>query len=82
MLPVLFVFLLRIQGLNELSYMLKEREFKNLFPRGTVVSSIDIIRDMLKSINLDGLSYINESIIIKRPFKIKYLEMEPLMDLL
>ncbi|MCD6435958.1 MAG: hypothetical protein J7L15_06175 [Clostridiales bacterium] len=62
--------------------MLKEREFKNLFPRGTVVSSIDIIRDMLKSINLDGLSYINESIIIKRPFKIKYLEMEPLMDLL
>ena len=44
---------------------LKEKEFKNLFPRGTVLSSIDTIRDTLKSIDLDGLSYINKSIIKK-----------------
>ncbi len=36
-LPVLFGFLLRIQSLNELNCMLKEKEFKNLFPRGTVI---------------------------------------------
>lgn len=33
LLPVLFGFLFRIQSLNELNCMLKEKEFKNLFPR-------------------------------------------------
>lgn len=64
-LPVLFGFLLRIQSLNELSCMLKEKEFKNLFPRGTALPLIDTIRDTLKSIDLDGFSYINKSIIKK-----------------
>ena len=63
MLPVLFGFLLRIQSLNELNCMLKEKEFKNLFPGGTVLSSIDTIRDTLKSINLDDLANINKGII-------------------
>ena len=65
MLPVLFGFLLRIQSLNELNCMLKENEFKNLFPRGTVLSSIDTIRDTLKSIELDGLASINKGVIKK-----------------
>ena len=34
-LPVLLGFLLRIQSLNELKYLLKENEFKNIFLKGT-----------------------------------------------
>lgn len=41
MLPVLFGFLLRIKSLNELNCMLKENEFKNLFPKGTKLPLID-----------------------------------------
>jgi len=44
MLPVLFGFLLRIQSLNELSCMLKEKEFKNLFPRGTINVTIKFLK--------------------------------------
>jgi len=34
-LPVLFGFLLRIKSFNELSLMIKDYEFSQLFPRGT-----------------------------------------------
>jgi len=45
--------------------MLKEREFKNLFHRKTILPLIDIIRDTLKSIKLDGLANMNKGIIKK-----------------
>ena len=65
MVPVLFGFLLRIQSLNELNCMLKEKEFQNLFSRKTILPLVDTIRDTLKLINLKGLSNINKSIIKK-----------------
>ena len=45
--------------------MLKEKEFKNLFPRKTRLPLIDTIRDSLKSIELTGLANMNKGIIKK-----------------
>jgi len=45
--------------------MLKEDEFKNLFPRGTKLPRIDTIRDTLKIIDLNGFADINKSIVKK-----------------
>jgi len=52
---VLFGFLLRIESFNELNLMLKENEFRNLFPRGSKLPQIDTIRDTLKATEINGL---------------------------
>jgi hypothetical protein len=42
--PVLFGFLLRIKSFNELSLMIKNHEFSQLFPRGTKLPQmIDVV---------------------------------------
>jgi len=53
-LPVLFGFLLRMKSFNELSLMIKNREFSQLFPRGTKLPQIDAIRDTLKVMDIDS----------------------------
>ncbi len=64
-LPVLLGFLLRIQSLNELKFLLKENEFRNVFPKKTTQPGIDTIRDTLKVIELDGLKFILRQMIKK-----------------
>ena len=61
--PVLFGFLLRIKSFNELSLMIKNHEFSQLFPRGTKLPQIDAIRDTLKVMDIDGLKQINQNIV-------------------
>ena len=53
--PLLLGFMLRIQSLNELNFMQKENEFKNIFSNRTTQPSIDTIRDTVKVIETDGL---------------------------
>lgn len=53
-LVMLFGLLLRIRSFNELNYMIKENEFKNLFPKGTNIPRIDTIRDSTKVAYVDG----------------------------
>jgi len=60
--PVLFGFLMRVKSFNELSLMIKNHEFRQLFPRGTKLPQIDAIRDTLKVIDLDGLKLISQHI--------------------
>lgn len=60
-----FGFLLRIQSFNKLNCMLKEKEFKNLLSRGTKLPLIDVVRDTLKSIDLNDLADMNLGIIKK-----------------
>ncbi|TGE31248.1 hypothetical protein [Desulfosporosinus sp. Sb-LF] len=62
-LPVLFGFLLRVKSFNELSLMIKNHEFSQLFPRGTKLPQIDAIRDTLKVMDINGLKQINHHII-------------------
>ena len=64
-LPVLFGFLLRIKSFNELNLMIKNHEFRQLFPRGTKLPQVDAIRDTLKVMDIDGLKQINQDIIKK-----------------
>ena len=64
-LPVLFGFLLRIKSFNELNLMIKNHEFRQLFPRGTKLPQVDAIRDTLKVMDIDGLKQINQDIVIK-----------------
>ncbi|MDA8441877.1 MAG: hypothetical protein M0Z55_05825, partial [Peptococcaceae bacterium] len=64
-LPVLFGFLLRIKSFNELNLMIKNHEFRPLFPRGTKLPQVDAIRDTLKVIDIDGLKQINQDIVKK-----------------
>jgi transposase len=54
-LPVLFGFILRIRSFNELNYMIKSNEFKNVIPKGCKLPGIDSIRDTLKVIEINGL---------------------------
>ncbi len=61
--------------------MLAEKEFRNIFSRGMVLSRIDTIRDTLKVIEQDGLKYML-IYIIKSPLRIKSLIMELLMVIL
>ena len=63
--PVLFGFLLRIKSFNELSLMIKNHEFSQLFPRGTKLPQIDAIRDTLKVIDIEGLKQVNRHIVRK-----------------
>ena len=62
-LPLLLGFLLRINSLNELKFMLKENEFAKIFPRGSELPQVDTIRDTLKVINIDGLKAILRKIV-------------------
>ena len=59
---LLLGFLLRIQSLNELNCMLKEREFNNIFPKGTKLPLVDTIRDTIKTISVKGIREILKSI--------------------
>jgi len=63
--PLLIGFLLRIKSMNELNYMLKEEEFKNILPKGTKVPQVDTMRDVVKLIDLIGLYNILRLIIRK-----------------
>jgi len=65
MLILLIGFILRIESLNELNNMLKEKEFKHVFPQKTRIPSVDTIRDTVKVIDLDGLKYANDQIVKK-----------------
>jgi hypothetical protein len=62
-LPVLFGFLFRIKSFNELNLMMKNHEFRQLFPRGTKLPQIDAIRDTLKAMDIDELKQINQHIV-------------------
>ena len=57
-LPLLLGFLLRIESMNELKFMLQENEFVNIFARGTNRPKIDNIRDTVKVIEIAGLKAI------------------------
>ena len=57
-LPLLLGFLLRIESLNELKFMLQENEFVNIFARGTNLPKIDTIRDTVKVVEITGLKAI------------------------
>jgi len=62
---VLMGFLLRVQSFNELNLMIKSGEFNNLISSNDITPKIDTIRNSLKTINLDSLRKINNSIIRK-----------------
>ena len=64
-LPVLFGFILRIRSFNELNYMIKSNEFKNVIPKGCKLPGIDSIRDTLKVIEINGLREMLKCCIIK-----------------
>ena len=56
-LPVLIGFLQRIKSLNELNLMIKNHEFRQLFPRGTKLPQVDAIRDTPKVIDIERKSF-------------------------
>ena len=60
---VLIGFLLRIQSLNQLNFMIKAGEFSNMHSQKDGLPKIDAIRSSLKSINLNKLRQINERIV-------------------
>jgi len=61
--PLLLGLLLRISSMNELKFMIKEREFSKAFPRGKALPQIDTIRDTLKVISINGLKVILRDIV-------------------
>ena len=69
---VLVGFLLRIQSLNQLNFMIKSGEFNNIYACDDKVPKIDAIRSSLKSTNQNVLRRINEKI-IKRAVRNKAL---------
>ena len=62
---VLFGFLLRIRSFNELNLMIKNGEFKNLFPKKTKFPGIDAIRDTIKTIKIEELRIAIKNIVKK-----------------
>ena len=58
-------FLLRVQSFNELNCMIKSGEFDNLTSSNDRIPKIDSIRNSLKSVDLNCLRKINNSIIKK-----------------
>ncbi len=62
---VLSGFLLRIQSFNELNCMIKSGEFGTLISSNGKTPKIDAIRSSLKTVNLNCLRSINNSIIKK-----------------
>ena len=71
--PLLLGFMLRIQSLNELKFMQKENEFKNIFSSRTTQPSIDTIRDTVKVIETEGLKSILQHT-VKRAFTNKVFD--------
>jgi len=61
----LLAFQLRIKSINELKYLLKENEFRSLFPSRAPMPCIDTIIDTLKSVDTIGLKSIIKHIIKK-----------------
>ena len=52
-----------MKSFNELNFMMKNNDFRKLFPRGTKLPQVDTIRDTLKVIDLDGLKQVNQHIV-------------------
>jgi hypothetical protein len=63
LMPLLLGLLLRIKSMNELKFMLKEKEFASAFPRGKKLAQVDTIRDTLKVISINGLKVILHSVV-------------------
>lgn len=63
LMPLLLGLLLRIKSMNELKFMLKEKEFASAFPRGIKLAQVDTIRDTLKVISVDRLKIIIHNVI-------------------
>jgi hypothetical protein len=63
--------------------MIMNNEFSKLFPPGTKLSQVDVIRDTLKAIDIDGLKQINQNI-VKKAVENKVFEngMKQLTDIL
>jgi len=64
-LPVLLGFLVRIQSLNELKYKIQSKDFQGVISRKTKLPQIDVIREVLKRIDLSGLEDLTSSIVKK-----------------
>lgn len=64
-LPVLLGFLVRIQSLNELKYKIRSKDFRGVISRKTKLPQIDVIREVLKRIDLSGLENLTSSIVKK-----------------
>ena len=64
-LPVLFGFILRIRSFNELNYMIKSNEFKNVIPKGCKLPGIDSIRDTLKVIDISSIRNMLKNCMVK-----------------
>lgn len=64
-LPVLLGFLVRIQSLNELKHKIRSKDFKGVLSRKTKLPQIDVVREVLKRIDLSGLENFTSSIIKK-----------------
>lgn len=62
---VLTGFLLRMQSFNQLNFMIKAGEFNNMYSHEGRIPKIDAIRNTLKSVCLESLRKINQSIIKK-----------------
>lgn len=54
---VLLGFLFRIKSSNELNFMIKNNEFRKLFPLGTKLPLIDTIEDTLKVLDTTKCSF-------------------------
>ena len=67
MLPVLLGVLVRIQSLNELKYKIWSRDFQGVISKKTKLPQIDVIREVLKKIDLSGLENLTSSIVKKLP---------------
>lgn len=63
LMPLLLGLLLRISSMNELKFMLKEKELISAFPRGTKLAQVDTIRDTLKVISIHGLKVILHNVV-------------------
>ena len=61
--PLLLGLTIRIESMNELKFMLKEKEFASAFPRGKKLAQVDTIRDTLKVISINGLKVILHSVV-------------------
>jgi hypothetical protein len=64
-LPVLLGFIFRVRSFNELNYMIKEKEFNNVLPKGMKLPKIDAKRDTLKVVDLLKLREILREIVYK-----------------
>jgi hypothetical protein len=54
-LVVLLGFIMRVRSFNELNNMIKDNDFRKVIPRGKQLAKIDVIRDVMKVIDIGGL---------------------------